>query len=555
MKILIVLLLLILMCPAFLFSFGFSHFYFDIFENHGSIMLLMDLSTGKIKDANNAAVNFYGYSKEELQNMNISRLNTLSSEQIGREMHLAATEQRNFFNFIHELKNGELRNVEVYSYPFDIDNVRYLFSIIIDVTERVQSQKIQEQYLINMEQAELIASIGFWSIDLKTGLTTNSTGVRNIYGLEKDKEYSLDEITERVLPEYRHERRLALDRLIRENQLYNIVFKINRLNDSKERYIHSIGSYDKERDLIFGLVHDITETVTNIETIKKVKNQTIFIILFFLMLTCFIIFLLFKNNLKLKHTKQDLILAKEKAESANNTKSQFLANMSHELRTPLNGIIGFCDLMNMSDLTTTQAEYNNYIKISSKSLLYLVNDLLDFSKISNDKVEIVEDYHDFRKVIDEVAGIIKLQTDEKRIIFNVVISEKMPLSVKIDSFRVKQILMNLLSNAVKFTFSEDSDKSRVTLKIDCSLDEEINKAKIDFYVIDTGIGIPKEKIEEIFIPFTQVDSSFTRKAGGTGLGLAITKRLVILMGGDLKVDSIVGHGSKFYFSLTKDFKS
>lgn len=252
----------------------------------------------------------------------------------------------------------------------------------------------------------------------------------------------------------------------------------------------------------------------------------------------------FVNALNKKWKEDYLEKAKHDAESASKAKTNFLANMSHEIRTPLNGIIGMSKILLRSALSSNQKEYVKMIDISAVSLLDIINDILDISKIEADKIELEIADFNLREVINQVVSFFELRMSEKELNFNLKIKSSIPHMLKGDSLRLRQILINLLGNAIKFT-----DKGSVSLKIDIeSLTSK--ECTLVFEVEDTGIGIEKESLDRIFENFTQSDISTTRKYGGTGLGLTITKRFIDMMKGDISVESEVGKGSIFRVSLT-----
>jgi len=414
-----------------------------------------------------------------------------------------------------ELRNAEQRQVETEGKNQQLEEL---------VAQRDHAASKLQLAVERLNVATRAGNIGVWELHVDTGRLIWDESMYSMFGVDNsDQDSGAERWRNRVFPEDQHAIESALQAtMAEEGKHFEGEFRILRSNDKALRHIRSLGV--SVRDVktkalrIVGCCWDVTHE-RNREARLKEANEDLGIA-----------------------TRQARELA-AKAEQANAAKSDFLANMSHEIRTPLNGVIGVTNLLLDTTLSPEQRRYGEVVRTSGQTLLALINDILDFSKIEARKLELEVAELDLRLVVEDCAEASALNAQGKNLELAVLIEADVPLQVRGDETRLRQILLNLLGNAVKFT-----SKGRVTLRVSTA-PVDLTAVGLRFEIVDTGIGIAPDRMKLLFSPFVQADTSMTRKYGGTGLGLAISRQLVERMGGQIGVESALGEGSTFWFTL------
>lgn len=357
-----------------------------------------------------------------------------------------------------------------------------------------------------LAEAQKIAHLGSWTYDPGTGVLTWSEEMFNIYGLDpRGVAPSFSGQQQLIHEEDREELDEALQKAIREGLEFELEFRVFR-PDSMRFVVMKVTTLIGDAGVqMIGICQDITE---------------------------------------LKQTEAELKKAKKEAEAANIAKSDFLATMSHEIRTPMNAIVGMADLLGETPLNAEQQKYIDVFRHAGENLLFIINDILDLSKIEAGHLDLEEIDFNLNDLLEQTCDMAASRAHVKGLEFACHIQPDVPVDLMGDPGRLRQIIMNLAGNAIKFTETGEIVVSVIKLRSDGD-----KSVSLLFSVRDTGIGIPAEIMDMMFDKFTQADTSTTRKYGGTGLGLPISKLLVEIMGGNIWVESEAGRGTTFYFSV------
>ncbi|WP_209319742.1 PAS domain-containing hybrid sensor histidine kinase/response regulator [Ancylomarina longa] len=470
-----------------------------LFDDHAAVKLLIDPETGNIADANKSAIAFYGWSYEELKSMNIDQINTLEPEELRREMGDARNNSRNFFEFRHYLKNGKIKDVAVFSSKIEIEGKEYLHSIIQDITQSKLAEKQLKLLGQAIDQNPVIILIAnkVGEIEYVNPIFTKVTGYTREEVMGKNPRFLQS-------GEHKHEFYKELWDTITSGKNWHGEFHNKNKN----------GEYYWENAIISPVFDDHNKILHFLAVKEDITEK--------------------------KKMISDLIAAKDKAEESDRLKSAFLANMSHEIRTPMNAILGFSELLKEPDLANEQQQ--DYIALIEKGgarMLNIINQIMDISKIESNLMEVSIKEININKQIEHTYNFLRSQVEAK----GLEISYKTPLQdkdaiIKTDPDKVLAVLLNLVNNAFKYT-----DKGTIEFGY------EKKDKYLEFFVKDTGIGVPQNRQKAIFERFIQADIEDKMARQGAGLGLSISKAYVEMLGGKIWLVSEKDRGSVFYFTL------
>jgi len=472
-----------------------------LFETSPIGLVLCDMD-GRLVDVNPAYLRIIGYDENEAKTLSYWDITPHDFEQ-EEALQLQTLQESGRYGpyekeYLH--KSGKRVPVRLSGQLIEQHGRQYIWSSVEDISQRKRMENDLRESEANLAQAQTIAHLGSWHLDILNDQLNWSKETYRVFGMEVDSPVSLGnfvaalhlEDTDRVLD--------AWD-AAQLGAPYDIEHRI--IADGKEKWV-------RERAEIH--FNDQGKAISALGTVQDI------------------------SSLKLAEHATQAALAE--AQRLAKVRSDFVANMSHEIRTPLNGVLGLAKMGERGVTTEKAQEIFARITLSGRHLLQVVNDILDFSKIEAGKLVIEKRPLKLIASVDRAAGLVKSQMQEKGLSFHLDFADGLPLWVKSDALRLEQVLLNLLSNAVKFT-----QQGEIRLIV------EAQNQTLLFRVSDTGVGMAESQLAQLFQPFEQADSSTTRRFGGTGLGLSISINLARMMGGDIQVKSRLGSGSEFILNL------
>ena len=475
----------------------------NLFQNHSVVKLIVDPENGNIVEANNAAAGFYGWTVGELKNMNIAQINTMQAAAWEKVTESVLALKKTSYEFKHRKADGSKVDVEVFSSNVDIDGKQFIHNIILDISEK---KTAKEELLIHQQ---LLASVMDTQQELicrflpDTTLTFTNKAYCKIFG-KKETELLGRKFLE-LMPEPSWE---------------DILSNLKKLNKENHQITYEASAFKPDGSV---MTIEWTDIAIFNENGGLVEFQSVG-----------------RDITEKLKILDDLIIAKEKAEESDKLKTAFINNISHEIRTPLNGILGFGQFMAESELNRAErVEMLGHVQNSANRLMNTVTDYMDMARIVSGTMEKHLKDFNLQLLFEEIIENKKQLYTDKKINFEIEIPiGTAGLTVNSDIEFIEKIIGKLLDNAFKFT-------SRGSIK--CGF--KIIPGFVEFFVRDTGKGISGDKLELMFQMFIQEDSSMTRGYEGSGLGLAIAKGLSTILGGEIRVASVVGEGSEFTFTI------
>ncbi|WP_417225654.1 CHASE domain-containing protein [Amphritea sp.] len=458
-----------------------------LFSNAGVAMLLSDPQDGTIFDANLAAREFYGYDIDTFKGMTLAGLSSQRMDTHGGHKKLIRQ--------THRLANGEKRIVELRNGKIDMAHRTLIMSIIIDITRRQQAEEALKASERRYHEVFELAPVPMMLLDRASGRFLMINHAAEIhYGYAREAFLRL-KLTD-LVTDGSTLQSLSASHFSRES--------IHRKKDGSEIRVELTARpiIYQDKEVIIVAVVDVTERAKASEILEEARRQ---------------------------------------AEAVSLAKSEFVANMSHEIRTPMNAIVGLSQLLTEFDLPDTARDYIMRMFNASRALLSLLNDILDYSKMDADRLELEHVEFSLEEVVSRSIDLFAIDAHEQGLRLYLDMPAHLPARVIGDPLRLGQILNNLVGNAVKFT-----EQGEIVVAVEAV--SEVDQIRLRFRVSDTGLGMPEGQIHSLFESFSQLDASTTRKYGGTGLGLAICRSLAELMGGSIEASSTFGQGSEFSFS-------
>lgn len=484
--------------------------YTAIVQQAADGIVLIDAESTKFAEFNDVACAALGYTREEFSRLKLHEVQGQMTEaqvQAAIPAILAGKAPSDFLNQ-HKCKDGSLRDVYISNRVVEVHGRLYLAAIWRDVTEKLSQERALQASEQRLSYVMSVMGEGLWDWDIATDTIQHNAQWCRMLGLgEGGIKHPAGEFADLIHPDDRKDVQMRMRACLAGEQPYQ----------SEHRVRHADGRYL--------WVEDRGDVMARSEDGKPVR----------------MVGSLVDITLRKQH-EEELARARTAAESASQAKSAFLANMSHEIRTPMNAVIGLGQLLLDTNLTNKQRDYLTKLQSSSRALLDILNDILDYSKIEAGRLDLEQVDFSLDELLDNTANLFSVKAEEKGIEIFFDVKSSVPDGLRGDPMRLSQVLNNLVGNAVKFT-----ERGMIHIMIE-GVPTDRGEILLRVSVIDTGIGMTDEQVTRLFKPFSQADVSTTRRFGGTGLGLVISKRLVELMGGEIGVKSAEGRGSTFHFT-------